>query len=99
VLTGRPVGAEEALRMGLATRIVPAGTTRAAAVALGQELGALPQGCLRSDRASVYAQWDLPLDRALAVETELGREVLRSGEASAGAARFASGAGRHGSRD
>jgi enoyl-CoA hydratase len=98
VLTGRPVGADEALRMGLATRVVPAGTARAAAVALGHELAALPQGCLRSDRASLYAQWDLPLDRALAVESEHGLEVLRSGEAMAGAERFASGAGRHGSR-
>jgi enoyl-CoA hydratase len=98
VLTGRPVGAEEALRMGLATRVVPAGTARAAAVALGHELGALPQGCLRSDRASLYAQWDLPLDRALAVESEHGLEVLRSGEARAGAERFARGAGRHGAQ-
>jgi enoyl-CoA hydratase len=97
VLTGRPVGAEEALRMGLATRVVPSGTALAAAVALGHELAALPQVCLRSDRASLYEQWNLPLDRALAVETRHGIDVLRSGEALAGADRFARGAGRHGS--
>ena len=50
-----------------------------------------------SDRASLHAQWDLPFDRALAVETEHGMEVLRSGEALTGADRFARGAGRHGS--
>ena len=61
-----------------------------------RELAALPQGCLRSDRASLYAQWDLPLARALTVETDHGMEVLRSGEARAGADRFAAGAGRHG---
>jgi len=96
VLTGRAVGADEALRMGLATRVVPPGRARDEAVALAQDIAALPQGCLRSDRASLYAQWDLPLDRALAVETEHGIEVLRSGEAVDGAERFARGAGRHG---
>ena len=80
VLTGRPVGAEEALRMGLANRVVPSGTARDAAVALGHELAAFPQRCLRSDRASLYGQWDLPLVDALALETRLGTEVLRSDE-------------------
>jgi enoyl-CoA hydratase len=97
VLTGRPVGADEALRMGLATRVVPSGTARVAAVALAHELASLPQGCLRSDRASLYEQWDLPLARALTVETTHGMDVLRSGEALEGAGRFARGAGRHGS--
>jgi enoyl-CoA hydratase len=99
VLTGRPVGAEEALRMGLATRVVPAGTARAAAIALAHEIAALPQACLRSDRASLSEQWDLPLSRALVTETTHGMEVLRSGEAREGAGRFARGAGRHGSPD
>jgi enoyl-CoA hydratase len=97
VLTGRPVGADEALRMGLATRVVPSGTARDAAVALAREIAALPQGCLRSDRASLYEQWDLPLEHALRAETAHGMDVLRSGEARAGADRFARGAGRHGS--
>ncbi len=99
VLTGRPVGAEEALRMGLATRVVPAGSARDAAVTLAHQLAALPQGCLRSDRASLYEQWDLPLAQALTVEMGHGMDVLRSGEARYGAARFASGAGRHGAFD
>jgi len=99
VLTGRPVGAQEALRMGLATRVVPPGTARDAAVALAEQLAALPQGCLRSDRASLYEQWDLPLARALTVEMGHGMDVLRSGEARAGAARFAGGAGRHGTSE
>jgi enoyl-CoA hydratase len=99
VLTGRPVGAEEALRMGLATRVVRSGTARDAAVALAHELAALPQGCLRSDRASLYEQWDLPLAQALTVEMGHGMEVLRSGEAREGADRFARGAGRHGTFD
>src|SRR6184192_139035 len=51
ILTGRAVDAGEALRLGLANRVVPSGTTRDAAVALAAELAELPQVCLRNDRA------------------------------------------------
>ncbi|MCD6735019.1 MAG: crotonase/enoyl-CoA hydratase family protein [Burkholderiaceae bacterium] len=96
ILTGRPVAAEEALRMGLANRVVPHGASRAAAVALAHELAALPQTCLRSDRRSAYEQSGLTIDEALANEFALGMRTLTGGEALAGAARFAAGAGRHG---
>jgi len=96
VLTGRAVHADEALRLGLATRVVPSGTARDAAVALGAELAALPQECLRNDRASLYAQWDLELADALRREAELGIDTLRAPGALDGATRFAEGAGRHG---
>ena len=60
------------------------------------ELAALPQRCLREDRLSSYEQWGLTLDDALANEFERGAATIASGETLAGAARFASGAGRHG---
>jgi enoyl-CoA hydratase len=94
VLTGRAVGAEEALRIGLANRVVPAGTAHEAAVALAHELAALPQTCLRQDRASVLAQWGLDHDEAMRQEWARGAQALE--EAVAGAARFVGGAGRHG---
>ncbi len=99
ILTGRPIGGDEALRMGLANRLVEPGAARDAAVALATELAAFPQRCLRSDRMSSYRQWGLDVDAALRLETALGVEVIRSGETLAGARRFASGAGRHGSFD
>jgi enoyl-CoA hydratase len=43
ILTGRAVGAEEALAIGLVNRVVPRGQARAAAEALAHELAALPQ--------------------------------------------------------
>jgi len=95
ILTGRPVAADEALRMGLANRVVPSGESRAAAEALAAEIARFPQACLRADRISSYTQWHLALDAALQDEAEGGLPIIER-EAIAGAARFSGGAGRHG---
>ena len=96
ILTGRGVSGDEALRMGLANRVVAPGTALVAATALAYELARFPQRCLRSDRLSAYEQWSLPLDAALANEYRHGIATIRSGETVEGAGRFAGGAGRHG---
>ncbi|MBP2319660.1 enoyl-CoA hydratase [Kibdelosporangium banguiense] len=97
ILTGRPVGAEEALQMGLVNRIVPAGEERAAAEQLAAELARLPQTCMRQDRLSALEQWGLDEGAALAVELQHGYKSLADADGTlAGAARFAAGAGRHG---
>jgi enoyl-CoA hydratase len=96
ILTGRPVGADEALRMGLADRVVEDGTARTAAEALAEEIAAFPQGCLRSDRRSTYEQEGRSEAEALRNEFRRGRAVIGSGETRLGAARFRDGAGRHG---
>ena len=98
ILTGRAVGAQEALAMGLANRVVPKGTARQAAEALAHKLAQLPQVCLRSDRLSAYEQADLPFEAALANEFQHGMRAIQAGAAE-GAQRFAGGAGRHGSPD
>ncbi len=95
ILTGRPVGAQEALDMGLANRVVPVGQARMAAEQLARELSAFPQQCMLADRHSAYAQWDLPLESALRQEGRLGAPIVEA-EGKAGAARFVDGAGRHG---
>ena len=96
ILTGRPVGAEEALRIGLADRVVDDGQSRAAAEALAEEIAVFPQICARSDRLSAYEQAGLSIDEALHNEFRHGVEVIQSGETLAGAGRFSAGAGRHG---
>jgi len=96
ILTGRPVSAEEALRIGLVDRVVDDGTSRAAAEALAEHIAAFPPVCMRADRRSAYEQAGLPLDAALRNEFRRGIKVVRSGETLAGALRFAGGAGRHG---
>jgi enoyl-CoA hydratase len=97
ILTGRPVGAEEALSMGLANRVVAPGTSRAEAEALAEQLSRFPQRCLLNDRRSAYEQWELPMEEAMKNEFRLGLSTIQSGETVEGAGRFSKGAGRHGS--
>ena len=95
VLTGRPVAADEAERIGLVDRVVPAGEARAQAEALAHELSALPQECLRQDRLSLLEQEGMSEEDAITNELRHGIVSLGAG-ALDGAARFASGEGRHG---
>ena len=96
ILTGRPVYSEEALAIGLANRTCPEGKALETAIALGHEIAAFPQACLRNDRRSVLDQWSLDHEAACRREFALGMETLASGETVAGAGRFVSGQGRHG---
>ncbi|MFG2039220.1 crotonase/enoyl-CoA hydratase family protein [Dactylosporangium sp. NPDC048998] len=95
ILTGRPVDAAEAHHIGLADRVVPVGTARAAAEELAAGLAALPQACLRNDRLSVYDSLGRGVEEGLAIEYGYGADSLARG-AREGAARFAAGEGRHG---
>ena len=96
ILTGRGVSGVEAVEMGLVNRSVPKGQALEAAMALAEELAALPQVCMRSDRLSAYEQWGLETADAFRNEGRHGLEVLASGETLEGAIRFRDGAGRHG---
>lgn len=97
ILTGRPVPAEEALRIGLVERLVEPGQALAEAQKLAQEIAKFPPGAMRADRHSVLNQWSLDPDAAMRAEYRGGIGVLSSGESQEGARRFAEGAGRHGS--
>ena len=96
ILTGRGVGGEEALAMGLVNRVSEPGAALAVAVALGQDLAAFPQRCLRGDRLSAIEQWGLPEEEATQNELRHGLATIESGETRAGAQRFNAGEGRGG---
>jgi enoyl-CoA hydratase len=87
ILTGRPVGADEALQLGLANRVVPRGAARAAAEELAREIASFPQRTMRADRLSAY-------EGSMEAEFARGAEVLD--DARVGAERFTAGEGRHG---
>jgi enoyl-CoA hydratase len=96
ILTGREVRAQEALDIGLANRLVPAGQAVSAAVDLARQIASFPQTCLRNDRLSAIEQWGLDETVAMQNEFRRGLQTLASGEPHLGATAFASGLGRHG---
>jgi len=96
ILTGRGVSGDEALRMGLANRLVKKGDALGAAIALAREIASRPQGALRHDRLSSYEQWSKAQPDALQAEYEHGMAALASREFLAGLARYASGRWRTG---
>jgi enoyl-CoA hydratase len=96
ILTGRAVGAVEALAMGLVNRIAESGSVLASAETLALQIANFPQLCMRNDRRSAYAQWGLDEAAAIKHEFGLGLQTLQSGETVQGATRFSGGVGRHG---
>ncbi len=97
LLTGEAVDARRALDWGLVTEIVPAGEALTAAIALAEKLIGFPQVAMNSDRLSALHQGNFnSLPDAFAHEKLLA-EAAKRAEAVSGAARFASGDGRHGS--
>ena len=97
ILTGRPLHAGEAERIGLATRVVAKGQAREEAERIAGEIAAFPQTCTRRDRMSVLEQEGLDEAEAMRTELQHGMVSLRSDEIGEGVNRFRSGAGRHGS--
>jgi enoyl-CoA hydratase len=95
ILTGRPVEAEEAERIGLVNELVEAGRHLDRAIELAERIASFPQETMLSDRRAALEGAGLPLAEGLELERRLGREVLDV--AVRGAARFADGEGRGGS--
>ena len=95
ILTGRPVNAEEAHRIGLTNRVVKPGLGRRTAEELAAQIAAFPQACMLADRASAYRNGHTPIDEALRDEFANSVAVAHD-EGLAGAQRFRDGEGRHG---
>jgi enoyl-CoA hydratase len=89
IVTGRPVDAEEALRIGLANEVVPRGKALPRAVELGHEIARLPQGAIRSDKETMIGNVGRSLDgrprppcRCSCAGTRTRRERARSSSAA-----------------
>jgi enoyl-CoA hydratase len=94
ILTGRPVEAEEALRIGLVNEVVPAGRQLERALARAERLASFPQPTMLSDRRAAIEGAGVEFEQGLELERKLGERVLPV--ALEGAMRFAGGEGRHG---
>ena len=94
ILTGRPVDAEEALRIGLVNEVTAPAAHLDRALELAEKIASFPQETMLADRRAAIEGAGLPLAEGLDLEHRLGRETLHV--AVEGAARFSSGEGRHG---
>jgi len=94
ILTGRMVGAEEALAMGLLTEVVAPGGHLERALALAEGLARFPRQTMLADRRAAIEGLGMTLADGLALEARSGPELLA--ESARGAARFAAGEGRAG---
>ena len=99
ILTGRPVGAAEALAIGLANRVVPRGEARAAAEALAAEIAALPAGLpARRPPLRVRAGRVCRSTRRCATSCATGWRSLAAARRPPARRGSRAGAGRHGKR-
>jgi enoyl-CoA hydratase len=94
ILTGRLLGAQEALSIGLLTEVVPAGKHLERALALAEGLARFPQRTMLADRRAAIEGLGMTLAEGLALEAAAGPEVFADG--ARGAERFAAGEGRGG---
>lgn len=97
ILTGRSVSGEEAVTFGLVNRLVEDGSALTKAKELAAHIAQFPQMCMRSDRHSMFEQWDMTEADAIKNEMRRGLSVVSSGETVSGATAFSQGKGRHGS--
>ena len=95
IMTGRKVAADEALRIGMCERVVPHGGARAGAEAMAHKIARFPQAAMRADRNTAHAAYGMSLRDGMRLEWAGGVEAHHQ-EGADGAARFASGLGRHG---
>ena len=94
ILTGRFVPGEEALEIGLVNELVSPGMHVDRALELAEALARFPQETMLADRRAAIAGLGMTLEDGLRLEAMAGPEVFQV--ARQGAARFASGTGRHG---
>ena len=94
ILTGRPVEADEAHRIGLVNEVVPGGTHVERALDLAERLAGFPQETMLADRRAALEGAGMQLAEGLELELRIGGPMSLIG--AQGAARFAAGEGRHG---
>ena len=92
--SGRLVGADEALAIGLVTEVVAAGEHIDRALEIAEGLARFPQQTMLADRRAAIEGSGMALADGLALEADAGPAVFA--DAVAGAARFAAGEGRGG---
>src|SRR5918996_6029921 len=87
IVTGRPVDADEALRIGLANEVVPRGAALDRAVELAHEIAGLPQGAIRSDKETLVRNVGRTVEEQLRQEAEASLSMFMRRDSQAIGAR------------
>jgi enoyl-CoA hydratase/carnithine racemase len=88
IFTGRHVGAEEALEIGLADAVVPDDEVYATAVAMARKFAAGPPLALAAAKQAIDDGLDLPIQEGLALESRLFAELFGSEDRKTGMRSF-----------
>jgi enoyl-CoA hydratase/carnithine racemase len=88
IFTGRHVGAEEALDIGMVDAVVPDDEVYSTAVAMARKFAAGPPLALAAAKRAIDEGLDGPLDRGLALETELFAGLFDSEDQKTGMRSF-----------
>lgn len=88
IYTGERVGAEEALGIGLADRVVPAGLLQQETRAFAAQLAAHSREGMAASKEALHAAGDLPLGDGLAREAELFARAFATDARRAAMERF-----------
>ena len=88
VFTGRHVGAEEALEIGLADAVVPDDEVYSTAMAMARKFAAGPPLALAAAKRAIDEGLDLPLAEGLALESRLFAELFDTEDQKTGMASF-----------
>lgn len=88
LFTGQPVGAEQALRIGLINRVVPLSELMNAAYSIAEILSQKSPFAIRAIKEALLRSYDLPLEQGLRFESYLRRIVAETEAAREGIAAF-----------
>jgi enoyl-CoA hydratase/carnithine racemase len=88
VLTGRKVGIEEAMRLGLVDRRVPAGQDGQAALELAGQIAANSPVAVRAAKRAIRHGWGVSLEAGLDIEDAAWRTAALSADRREGVAAF-----------
>jgi enoyl-CoA hydratase/carnithine racemase len=88
IITGRVIDAHEAQRIGLVNEVTPSGTCLQRAMALAEEIAALPQPAIHTDKEAAVRGFGRPLEEGLLIEAQCFNKLLTSPEMAEGIRRF-----------
>jgi enoyl-CoA hydratase/carnithine racemase len=88
VLSGRQVGADEALEIGLADRVLPSDELNDAALEAARELATMPTRAIAAAKTALNTGFGRPVDEGLLIERDAFNESFKTEDAREGVAAF-----------